>query len=523
MLHFYDNTMKRTFFLLVIVVLPLMAVAGVSDKKKYKKKLHKAEIYFDKGDYYNAMVIFEELLAADSSSKYINYHVGVCKFHLQQFKKEALKYIEKADESVSQEIYYYLGILYHQNQKFDIALENFTKYQKVEVREREDAYIKQLISNISTAKKFLTHPLAVEILNLGEGINSVHAEYVPLITADGNKLFFTSRRPNSTGGEKDLLGNYFEDIYYSVKSNDEWGTVVQLPAIINTTTHDACVGLTPEGENLLIFRTHENLISGDIYLSESDGNNWNTPVLLDPIINSADWNEPSACYSPDGEIIYFSSNRPGGFGGKDLYRSVKLPNGKWSVAINLGANINTPFDEDAPFVHANGKEFYFSSKGHENMGGYDVFKSIIDSSGTLQKAFNMGYPINTVGDDIYLVLAADGQTGYISSAREGGIGETDIYLFRFTSMDPGYVVSEGFVKNEQGEPLPAKITVIETDMMKIHGIYKSNRLTGKFIYLHCENHTYELIIESEGYFSKTIYLQGDEVEILDVELKSIKE
>lgn len=497
-------------------------VSGICKKDKTKKKLHQAENYFDKGDYLNAMKLFNELLEKEPDSEYYHYHLGVCKFFIIQHRNEALSHFEKSNEKADAEIFYYKGMLYHLKGEFTKAEENFKKYLDIEIRTYDDSYVKQLIAEIAYAKSFLEKPVAAEVMNLGNSVNTTNSEYVPLINAAGTKMFFTSRRTGSTGGKKDVYGQYYEDIYFTELKNGEWGLPQQLTAPVNTETHDACVGLTPEGENLLIFRTNAALTSGDIYLTESDGVKWSNPVLLDEIINSKDWNEPSACFSPDGGTIYFTSNRPGGLGGKDIYRAVKLPGGKWSEPMNLGPNINTPFDDDAPFVHSNGKELYFSSKGRENMGGYDVFKSVIDSNGIWQKAENMGSPINSLDNDIYLVLTADGQTGFFSSSREDGIGETDLYTFRFTSADPGYLVSEGFVKDENGNPVNAKITVIETDIMKIHGIYKSNRLTGKFIYLHCEDHDYEIVAEAEGYFSKTVYVNGDEFNSIDITLNRNK-
>jgi tetratricopeptide (TPR) repeat protein len=490
---------------------------------KYKKKLHKAENYFDHGDYYNALVIFEELLKSDTTSAYIHYHLGVCKFNIRRLRSEALAHLEKSNDKVNPEIYFYLGRLYHLNEDFDKALTNFNKYRNLEMRDHEDAYVDQLIANITTAKKLLAEPVTVEISNLGEIINTAFPEYVPLISADGNKLFFTSRKAGSTGGLKDAYGDYYEDIYYSEYIDGQWSKPVQMSEPVNSATHDACVGLTPEGENLLIFRTNAALTGGDIYLTESDGTNWTNPVLLDPVINNIEWNEPSACYSPDGEHIYFSSNRPGGFGGKDIYRSVKLPNGKWSLAMNLGAKINSPFDEDAPFVHSNGKEFYFSSKGHTNMGGYDIFKADMDSTGNWTNTKNIGYPINTVDDDIYFVLEADGQTGYFSSNHPDGYGETDIYSLHFTAIEPGYIVKSGVVTDLENAPLSAKITLIETDMRKVSGVYKSSRLTGKFVYLKNDMYHYEIVVEAEGYYSKTMHLTEENADSLTIQLTKIKE
>lgn len=524
MLHFYDRMKLNKLLLLVILLMSANSLWSNVSSDKNKKKLHKAENYFDKADYYKSMVLFEELLLEDPSSPYLNYHVGVCKYQLRQYRKEALTYLEKSNEKINTELYFYLGMLYHQNNQYDKALENLRKYLAVEIRDNDEVVINQLINNVTSAQKLSKFPVNVSINNLGITINSAYSDYVPLISADGTKLFFTSRREGSTDGKLDVYGEYFEDIYLCEILNGKWNFPIQLSAPINTGTHDACVGLTPEGENLLIYRTNTSMTAGDIYLSESDGVKWNVPVLLDPVINSEEWNEPSACFSPDGEVIYFSSNRPGGFGGKDIYRTVKLPNGKWSQPINLGENINTAFDDDAPFVSSNGKELFFSSKGHENMGGFDIFKSEIDSNNKWKSAMNIGFPINSVYDDIYFVLTADGVHGYYSSNKEGGFGGSDIYAIEFVSLEDGYTVMEGFIKDLLGNPISAKVTVIETDKMKVHGIYKSNRLTGKFIYLSCSDHDYELIIESEGFNTKTIYLKGEElVEIMDVELNPIKE
>lgn len=520
MLHCYDK--RKVGLKLVIVALLIFATTNSfasNGGRKYKKKLHKAENYFDQGEYYKSMELFEELLKTDPNSAYINYHIGVCKFELKHYRKEALSYFLKSNDKISPEIDYYLGLLYHNNLVFEKADLHLRKYLATPLHDHDDAYINQLLNNVFSAQKLISQPILVDIYNMGEVINSEFSDYVPLITANGNKLFFTSRRAGSTGNEKDVLGSFYEDIYVSHKVNYLWTKPEQLPSPVNTNIHDACVGLTPEGDNLLIYRTNENLTSGDIYMTESDGKVWNTPVLLDPIINDPKWNDPSACFSPDGEIIYFSSDRPGGFGGKDIYRSVKLPNGKWSLAKNLGENINTPFDEDAPFIHANAKELYFSSRGHENMGGYDIFKSIIDTSNNWGIAVNVGYPLNTVEDDIYFVLVADGETGYLSSDRAGGFGETDIYSFHYTVLDAGYMVNEGYVKDTNGKPVSAKLTLIESDNMKIQGIYKSNKTSGKFIFLRCSDFEYKVVVEADGYYTKTIQIETDVENVIEIELE----
>jgi tetratricopeptide (TPR) repeat protein len=515
MLHYYA---KQIVVISVAASLAFTFNSGGGKEKASKRKLrHKAEVYFDNGDYYNALHAYNQLLVSDSASPYLNYHIGVCKFHIKRFRGEALSHLEKSSSAINPEIYYYLGRLYHLEMKFDQALICLQKYQSLSEREFEDLHVAQLIRNVASARTLMEKPVNVVISNLGSAINTSYPEYVPLISADGKKLFFTSRRPGSTGELQDAFGVFYEDIYVSEVKNAEWSAPVQLPGPVNSATHDACVGLTAEGENLLLYRTDQALTGGDIYISEYNGSEWNSPHLLDAVVNSEHYVEPSACLSASGDVIIFSSNRPGGFGGKDLYRTIRLPNGKWSLPQNLGKDINTVFDEDAPFIHPDGNKLYFSSKGHVNMGGYDIFRSDLDASGNFGAAINIGYPVNTVDDDIYFVLSADGTLGFFSSVRQGGFGETDIYAISFVESGFGYIVKNGFVRSADGTPLQAKITLIDMDTQKLQGIYRSNRLTGRFIFLFDPDHSYELIIDAEGYHPVTMQVDGD-ADLVQIEL-----
>ena len=182
----------------------------------------------------------------------------------------------------------------------------------------------------------------------------------------------------------------------------------------------------------MLFRSYKNDKEGSIYYSKLDGDQWSYGYMLgtDPgditDINTQ-YHEPSACLSPDGNTLYFVSDRPGGFGGEDIYRCVKLPTGRWSKATNLGPTINTEYDEDAPFMHPDGVTLFFSSNGHKTMGGFDIFFSVKSDSGWYPPQ-NMGYPINTTDDDVFYVMSSDGKRAYFSSVRPEGLGEQDIYM-----------------------------------------------------------------------------------------------
>jgi hypothetical protein len=284
---------------------------------------------------------------------------------------------------------------------------------------------------------------------------------------------------------------------------------MRLPAPVNTQGHDASVGLTADASQLFIFRSNETLPTGALYHTEiQENNSWSEPVMLDEAINSAEYVEPSACISPDGNTIYFSSNREGGLGGKDIYRLVKLPNGKWSQALNLGPGINTAHDEDSPFIHPDGKTMYFSSTGHKGMGGYDIYSSISDSNGRWSAAVNMGYPLNTPDDDIHFVITEDSKTAYYSSARPGGVGEADLYSAWMDGETHELLIATGYVfdKTDSTSGVAAKITLVDLTDNKLAGIFASNKNTGKFILLLNPHHDYSLIVESSGHHTFSEHL-----------------
>jgi hypothetical protein len=327
-------------------------------------------------------------------------------------------------------------------------------------------------------------------------------------------MIFTSRRKNPIHPKTDPLGDYFEDIYISKKDNlSNWTTPVMLDTTINTELHDAGTGLSADGEKLLIYRTSKDLKSGDVYESFLSNTVWSNPELFGAIVNSSNSLETSACYSPSGEIIFFSSNRPGGFGGKDLYLVRKLQNGKWGKPFNLGPNINTEYDEDAPFVHPLGNILFFSSEGHKNMGGYDIFKSTFDAAGNFEEPINLGSPINTVDDDIFFVMNTDATKGYLSSEREGGFGLQDIYTVSFPATAPPLDVFNIHVVDESSSVIKdAEIKLINLENEATYGIYRPNDRTGKVLVISQKNKEYRIIIDAPGYerFVTTTVLDSNE-------------
>lgn len=347
--------------------------------------------------------------------------------------------------------------------------------------------------------------MRIEIQPL-KAVNSEFNDYAPVITADGEQLFFTSRRPY-TDKEQSKNKEGKENIYSSVYDSDtkKWRKPVPLDEIINTPgRHNSILGISNDGQRLLKYQD-DQYGNGDILESFLKGEIWSDPQSISPIINSS-FHESSATISPDGKTIYYVSERKGGHGGRDIWMSTKNSQGQWSDPVNLGDQVNTSQDEEAVFIHPDGRTLYFSSKGHNSMGGYDIFKTVFQN-GTWSKPQNLGAPINTTGDDLFFVLSANGKIGYFASNR--GDRVKNIYQVEFyplekkdktVSTTPNLTVLKGTITDkETGKPLEAIIEVTDNEKNEVIARYNSNSSTGKYLLSLPSGTNYGVNIQAEGY------------------------
>jgi hypothetical protein len=288
--------------------------------------------------------------------------------------------------------------------------------------------INKYVTECRNGKEILKDTINVEIINLGENINTEYREYGPLITADGSKMYFTSRRKGTTGGGIAADGMYFEDIYESIKTENGWTKARSVGKPLNTKLHDAVVGLSPDGQNLYIYVDQNG---GDFHVSKLRGSRWSKPENISENINHK-FHESSACISFDNKTLFYISDDPSiSMGGRDIFYSTLDNYGNWTPPTNIGPVVNTIYDEVDLFLHPDGRTVYFSSKGHNTMGGYDIFKTTKDKNGNWSTPQNLGYPINTPLDDAFFVTTASGKTAYFASIRPEGKGLHDIYELRF--------------------------------------------------------------------------------------------
>lgn len=356
-------------------------------------------------------------------------------------------------------------------------------------------------------KKQNADTLKIEIELLGNSINSSFAEYAPVITADGEMMMFTSRRP-FTEKEKKQNKQGYERIYVSTYNQKEWTNALAVTDKVNIKDRNTSnIALSNDGQTLLIYQDDRNG-NGDIYESNLSGSQWSPPQSLGEPINSSG-HESSASIAPDGRTIYFVSDRTGGAGGRDIWLCSKDISGKWSKPQNIGKNINTNLDEEGVFIHPDGRTLYFSSKGHKSFGGYDIFVSVRDNKGKWSKARNIGNKINSPEDDLFFVLTADGKTAYYASAKKGGTGDKDIYKIMFTPSftpeqkkptGPRLTLLKGIISDEiTGLLLEAVITITNNQTGEVISILKSNSATGKYLVSLPAGINYGISANSSGY------------------------
>jgi tetratricopeptide (TPR) repeat protein len=462
-----------------------------------------ALVKFKAGNYEEALEDYLQLLVDDSRNEVYNYNVGVCYLNSNTNKGKAVSYLQivtrkdKYDPNAD----YLLGRAYQYNNKFDDAIAAFKKFKqdaKGTVFNLVDADLQ--IQHCINAKELMKFPVNVIFQNLGNNINSQYNDYYPFTPANESFIVYNTKRPEKNS-EKLENGSFNNSIYFSKVENGQYSKAYPIGEPINKGNSGVeVIGLSENGENLLLHYP-SGVGKGDIYVSKVNANGtFSKPEKLDSKVNS-DAEEIAASISDDGNIIYFASNRKGGFGGTDIYVTKKIGK-KWSEPKNIGSEINTPFDEDFPNLSPDGKTLYFSSKGHASMGGYDIFKATLDDDGQVYSSpKNIGYPINTTDDDMNFRVSKNGKYGYIASAKAGGFGDFDIYRVSFNDVESEYSVIIGeFTTSDQSEVNYSDVFISVNDNVskELIGNYLPNPANGRFVII-LPPGKYQMNIDAPGY------------------------
>jgi len=479
------------------------------NKSSYPDKFSAGNKLLDKKDYNGALRSFTDAYNADSSKGNINYKMGLCLFYIGGKESDAIKYFEKAvkkvakqcdvnsssEEGASPLTYYYLGLLYQKTYRFAEAISSLKSLKLIKAPTDKDypANVDHIIAQCNSGKMFIMAPSNAKIINLGDSINGAFSDYNPLVLQDESSVVFTSRHPGLNNNTALADGQYHASIYVSYINKDSgWTNAKPYDMSLNFMQDNACSSITPDGQQMIVYCSGDK--GGQLYISHMGDEHWEAPEKIGSDVNTIG-TQSNACMSPDGATLYFVSDRPGGIGGKDIWRCIKLPNGNWSRALNLGKTVNTAYDEETPFMHADGHTFFFSSQGHNSMGGYDIFFSQVLDSGKFSEPFNLGYPINTPDDEIHFSLSLDGKNGYFNSNRPDGKGKQDIYKVVMPhATERPLTVIRGQVVPAAGESLSDDVHIIATDSATQQevGDFKPIKSSGRFTIIVPPGRTYTL-------------------------------
>jgi hypothetical protein len=499
-------------------------------RKTEKDSMISALMMFDDGNYLLALPFYENLYNGHPKEEFLKYCYGKCALYRSDKHEVAFKLLSEVYEKNKKvdNIEYDLARANHYNYKFDEAIALTDKYvAKKKLAPENKLSGERLKQYCINGKNFYAHPTDAKITNFANGINSAHEEYVPVVSADEQMMIFTYRGPESRGGlqnefkEADAYGTYFEDVFQSVQIDGQWTKPVPVNNA-NTNSHDGAIALSADGYYLFIYRDSGD-DHGDIYMSNSLTGEWTFPEKLRGQVNSYSW-EGSCSMAANGRHLYFSSERGGGFGGKDIYRATLMPDSTWGNVVNLGDSINTPYDDDAPFIHPDGTTLFYSSKGKNSMGGYDIFQSSYNwKDSSYSKPVNLGYPINTTDDDIYYVLSANGDRGYYASGKAGGQGLKDIY-----TVYPGYVGKKPSVYIVKGKIMAEGMPVASTILVEIvdrnnkkFGEFVSSSSTGNYLVSLPSGGEFKLTYKYKSYPYKTLDINTDKLEGFEEKLMDI--
>lgn len=486
-LHYLKRMMKlRLIILTTIIVFSFKANGQSKDMKAYAAS---ASSKFKLGNYEDALDDYIQLATDDPKNATYNYNLAVCYLNSNINKAKAIPYLELVvrAENHNPKADYLLGRAYQYANRFDDALDMFEKYKTK--AKKDDELLSEVeleIQHCINGKELVKYPIDVTFQNLGKNINSAFPDYYPFITENESFMVFNSKRPKDNEEKKLENGQYNNSIYISKVVNGEYTecSIIGDP-ICKGNTGEEVIGMNTRGDILIIYKVN-NKGEGKIFLSRmsADGLFGKLEAFPDVITKTGD--VISVCINNDGTSIYFASDKKGGIGGTDLYYCNKLPNGKWGETRNMGPEINTKFDEDFPNLSPDGSTFYFSSKGHSSMGGYDVFKaSLDDETKTFGKPLNIGYPVNTSFDDYNFRVSKSGRYGYVSSLRGGGMGDFDIYRVTFNAVEIDYTVLIGnIIPRDTSLKVDFRstlLTVSNNISNEIVGNYVPNPESGRFI------------------------------------------
>jgi len=509
--------MRNLFFILFALFIAVLIPSGYSQGfhtasnkalKAYNEGLHAYEFV----DYNKAEAGFKEAVSTDKS--FFEAYIMLGDLYTKQRKYiEAAKNYRtavKLDSLFFKPVFFTLANAELMSGDYSKALIHYKVYLEQDGMSAKNRIVAgRNLKNCEFAINAIKSPVLFNPESVGAAINSPDDEYWPSLTADGQKMMFTRQQ---APGKQSTYGPSQEDFYISLNANNVWQKSFSAGAPLNTSQNEGAQTLSSNG-NYMYFTACDRpsgFGSCDIYFSSYNDGKWSEPSNVGSPVNTKSW-ESQPSISADGKTLYFSSSRPGGFGGKDLWYSRLSDKNIWTKAVNMGERINSDGDEMSPFIHFDGKTLYFSSDGKVGMGGFDIYFSRMNDDSTWTEPQNLGYPINTYNDELGLIIEAAGQKAYFSSVRDKSNGK-DIFSFNlYESARPNsvsYMKGKVFDK-ETGKLLKADYELINLSTGKTT-IKSTTDLTGNFLVCLPSGYNYGINVSKAGYlfYSESFMLEG---------------
>lgn len=521
-----NSNLRGSFFAVVACCL-LSTACCFAQPSVFKADPEGARAFFNNHNYFSAIKVYQLLLKKEPNNAEYNQMIAKCYMLSNSIKAKAIPHLEflLRQEKFPDDIWLDLGRAYHFSNRFDDAIKQYNKYkEKVAGDKKQVALANRYIEQALNGRELTKHPLKVTFENPGKAVNCEFPDFYPMVLPDESALFYTTRRKSPTAFQAEFDGLFPSDIFYSAVKGGKHDKSQTVGATINTNLDEQVVDVSDDGTIMLFYIDHIEVF-GDIWISRRLNSKmpWLKSEPLPDNINTGLETSASIYKDPatDEESLLLSSSRAGtadnpNFGETDIYISRKLPNGKWSDPRNLGANINTGYKEEFPQFSEDGKILYFASEGHSSMGGFDIFKSVWDESDQSWSApKNLGYPINTAGDDINISFTSGGRIAYMSALREGGQGDLDVYKLILQDVEAKESIYKGYVSSVDtlSRIRQARIEIYDKARNELYGVYIPD-----------PNHCYYVMALPPGKWAMSVIADGfathtEDIIILDEVLK----
>lgn len=436
-----------------------------------------ASMYTQEGYLFLASIIVDKLIELKPESSNYNYRKGYLLLEIYKDYLNAIPHLEKAildvdnnfdmyshkETSSPPDAFFHLATCYHLNEEIDKAEEFYNKFKEFSSKKSELLpVVETRLAQLEQARYFMNNPVDVYLKNIGPEINTEFPEYSPVVSLDGSALYFTSRRPWDKGETEEFrdaaINQYPEDVYVSYLDIDSTWTKPERLSFCEPRRNEASVSVSMDERQIYLYE--DSTGGGDIYQTEFYHAKFQEIEKTKIKDVNTDYWETHCMMSPDKKRFYFVSDRKGGYGGRDIYYMTRKKNGKWSEPINMGPTINSEADEDSPFISVDGRTLYYSTNGIKSIGGFDIMKSTLGADSLWGEGQNMGYPFNSTNDDIFYTTTIDGRRGYMTSFRQDGHGEKDIYeIYNDYLGVQDVAILKGLIKTVDNKPIPEDFAI----------------------------------------------------------------